>query len=363
MQISNTTEIPFLFIVGRPRSGTTLLRMLFDAHPNVVVPPECQFAVNLYGKYGKKNFWTEKDLDNFFVDIQKQWRIEMWNLDFPQLHKNLHGMDGNHSYGDICKVVYATYQSLFLKEKIQLFGDKNPGYSIYTKRLGRIFPGARFIYINRDYRDNYVSIKGVGFDLPIPSLPAQKWKYFYKKIHKDSLMRPESYCFIRYEDLVAQPEETMRKLCAFAGISYYAQSLNFHEQKENFTKTYPPGILQKYHSGILQKVNSGRVGMWKNELTNRQVMLLDQTLGPMAEQAGYERKYKAFMPLIALQVLPGRCLAAFIYLATIMVDKLPANVRMNILSKGPRAVAFFLLSIFNPAKLEEIKKRRSGSGN
>ncbi|NQU34666.1 MAG: sulfotransferase [Bacteroidetes bacterium] len=46
-------KIPFFFVVGRPRSGTTLLRTLFDAHPNVSFPPECQFIINLYPKYGK----------------------------------------------------------------------------------------------------------------------------------------------------------------------------------------------------------------------------------------------------------------------------------------------------------------------
>lgn len=48
----NIADTPFIFIVGRPRSGTTLLRTLYDAHPNVNIPPECQFVVNLYGKYG-----------------------------------------------------------------------------------------------------------------------------------------------------------------------------------------------------------------------------------------------------------------------------------------------------------------------
>ena len=64
--MDNLNNIPFLFIVGRPRSGTTLLRTLFDAHSNVVIPPECQFVVNLYGKYGKKHIGQKRTSNTFF---------------------------------------------------------------------------------------------------------------------------------------------------------------------------------------------------------------------------------------------------------------------------------------------------------
>ncbi len=45
------------------------------------------------------------------------------------------------------------------KDKIIAFGDKNPGYSIYTEKLIKLFPDSKFIYLNRDYRDNFVSLK------------------------------------------------------------------------------------------------------------------------------------------------------------------------------------------------------------
>ena len=67
--MAELSQIPFFFIVGRPRSGTTLLRTLFDAHPNVTIPPECQFIVNLYPKYGKTSNWTESLLLSFHEDL------------------------------------------------------------------------------------------------------------------------------------------------------------------------------------------------------------------------------------------------------------------------------------------------------
>lgn len=356
--LSSILSLPFLFIVGRPRTGTTLLRVIFDAHPNVIVPPECQFIVNLYGKYGRKRVWDTKLLDRFIHDLAGQWRIEMWNLEEDELRRNLYALQGKHSYGDICKVVYASYPSLFPIDGLKLIGDKNPGYTIYTRRLLKIFPDARFIYINRDYRDNYVSIREVGFDLAIPSLPAQKWKYFYRKIHRDAALNPSRYKFVRYEDLVMHPEETARELCAFAGIPYHPAMLEYHLKKEEFSRDYPPGILRKYHSGITHGVYTHRLGIWRDRLTPRQVRLLDATVGKLAAEAGYKNDLNGGLPVTALAALPGRFLAALLAFATRVVDKLPARVRMNILSKGPRAAAMLIYRVFRPQKLEAIRRER-----
>ena len=59
-------ELPFIFIVGRPRSGTTLLMSLFDAHPNVIIPPECAMILNLFPKYRKLRNWDKKHLLSFY---------------------------------------------------------------------------------------------------------------------------------------------------------------------------------------------------------------------------------------------------------------------------------------------------------
>lgn len=216
-ELSNT---PFFFIVGRPRSGTTLLRTLFDAHPNVNFPPECQFIVNLYPKYGKKTDWTEKDILAFYNDLLTQWLFDTWTTDNNKLKEALLSRKGHNSYGTICKEVYLQYNSLFEKKKLLFIGDKNPGYAIYTKLLLKIFPEAKFIHIIRDYRDNFVSIKNVDFELPIPSLVVQKWKYFFKKFNKDSLVNPDAYCVLKYEDLAKDPETQLHRLCKFIGIEY-----------------------------------------------------------------------------------------------------------------------------------------------
>lgn len=351
--------IPFFFIVGRPRSGTTLLRTLFDAHPSVAIPPECKFVLDLYPKYKKKNDWTKKDLEDFYLQLGQQWRFDTWTMDREKLRRDLLDCEGSNTYSHICKVVYLNYRSFFNNEEITRFGDKNPGYTIYTRRLATIFPGAKFIHIVRDYRDNYVSVKDVDFELPVPSAVATKWKLFYRKFEKDSRNEPGNYRVVRYEDLVTDPQGVFRNLCEFIGIPYRSEVFNFDEKREEVLKAYPPGFIEKYHANLLNKVNPSRVGVWKKQLSAREIKILDLSVGKLAEKAGYERQYKACNPFLYLAALPGICWAHFLATLTKIVDALPYRLRMNILNKWPIKLARLYLRAFNKKKWDEITKKNS----
>lgn len=352
--MKKVADIPFFFVVGRPRSGTTLLRTLFDAHPNVAFPPESQFIINLYPKYGKITNWTEKIIINYYNDLIDQWLFDTWKMDLEKLKKRLLGFTGENTYGTISKVVYIEYQSLFNKGEVLFIGDKNPGYAIYTKLLLKIFPEAKFIHILRDYRDNFVSIKKVDFELPIPSLVAQKWKYFFKKFNRDSKIKPSRYLTINYEELAKSPEVRFQELCNFIGIEFDDSVFNFHNKKEEILNTYPDGYIDTYHTSLLQKINTSKIGVWKKELSDKQVKLMDQTLGKYAEMAGYQRKYSNYNLIISIAALPGRFIAAMLSLATKIVDTFPYKLRYLILNKGPLAIARIYYRLTNPKKLESL---------
>jgi len=353
--MEDLTKVPFFFIVGRPRSGTTLLRTLFDAHPNVSIPPECQFIINLYPKYGSITNWTEKDILSFYAELLPQWLFDTWKMDNDELKKALLLYKGNNTYGTICKVVYKQYNSFFDKKELLYIGDKNPGYAIYSRLLLKIFPEAKFIHITRDYRDNFVSIRNVDFELPVPSLVVQKWKYFFKKFNKDSVIKPDAFLVIRYEDLATEPERNMLSLNKFIGIDYTDSIFSFYEKTDEILKNYPPGYINTYHKSLMQKVNTSKIGVWKKELTPFQVKLMDATIGSTAEKAGYTLEYKKFNIWISLAALPGRIYAAMLYVATIIVDRLPYKIRMAILIKGPLFLAKIYLSIFKPDKLKNLQ--------
>ena len=333
--MENISQIPFIFIIGRPRTGTTLLRSLFDAHPNVQIPWECQFVLNLYPKYGKLELWNPGTLEQFYSDLLQQWQFSAWNIDQVKLQSDLQACAGKTTYAMVCQVVYLNHISFYQKETIRLIGDKNHGYTIYTHRLKKLFPDAKFVYILRDYRDTFQSVRNVDFELPVVSIVVYKWKYFYKKALEASKKFPGSFYFIRYEDLVTDPGLHLLKICEFLDIPFVPEVLEFYKMKEKAKEKYPADILQKHHKSLFNPVNTSRIGLWEKSMSNMQVRIADYVAGTFAAQAGYQQKYPGFNLWVAALALPGICYGRFLYLATKIVDKMPYRLREKILSKGP----------------------------
>lgn len=344
--MEQTRKIPLFFIIGRPRTGTTLLQSLLDAHPEVIIPWECQFVLNLYPAYGKINDWTAADLQHFYDDLLTQWQFSSWNIDTEDLRKNLLSCTGSYKYRDICEVVYLQYRSLFPKTQIRLIGDKNHGYTIYTERLLKIYPEARFIYILRDYRDNFDSVKRVDFEVPIVSLVVYKWKFFYKKALEASRKHPQSFYFLRYEDLVSAPEKYFREVSDFLGIDYNPGVFDFYKMKSRATETYPSEVIEKHHKSLFNPINTSRLGLWKKSMNETQVRIADQVAGKYAAMAGYERRYEDFSLWVSLLAMPGVFYARTIYFFTRIFDRFPYRLREKILSKGPLLIAKVFSMLF-----------------
>jgi hypothetical protein len=247
-----------------------------EPEPEVIIPPECQFIINLYSKYGKIKEWNKDLLNTFYIDLQQQWLFKTWNIDQDKLKDNLLNCSGKISYNEICKIVYLNYQSIFKKDKIKFFGDKNPGYTIYTKQLTKIFPNSKFIHIIRDYRDHFVSIKNVDFELPNVSLVVFKWRLYVKKFRKMMKKYPENYIEIRYEDLVTNPEKEMKKLCSFTGVPFLPEIFEFHTKKGETEKIYPKKLFNKFHSSLFKKINPDKIGVYKNQLSTKQIKIADE---------------------------------------------------------------------------------------
>ncbi len=344
------SSIPFFFIIGRPRTGTTLLRALFDAHPDVQIPWECQFMLNLYPHYGSIKMWTTEILDRFYADLLEQWQFSTWNVDHDRLKADLRKCQGVTSYVAVCTVVYLNYISFYPKETIRLIGDKNHGYTLYTHRLKKLFPDARFIYLLRDYRDNYESVRNVDFELPVVSLVVYKWKYFYKKALQASKRYPGSFYFVRYEDLVTSPDHHLRDLCEFLSIPFVPEVFDFYKKKEEAEQRYPHDVLRRHHQSLFNPVNTSRIGRWKRSLSERQVRIADLVAGKYAEMAGYERKFSGFHAWVGLLALPGISYAKMLYLMTHLVDRLPYRLRGKLLNKGPLWIARNFSGIFRKSR-------------
>jgi len=335
-------SLPIFFILGRPRSGTTLLRTLFDAHPNVVMPLECAFIVNMEPKYGNITSWTEEKLLSFFSDVQLHIKFDTWKLDLDALKANLLQCVGAYTFQDICKVVYCNYQSIFAKEEIQWIGDKNPVYATYTPKLIKLFPEAKFIHLMRDPRDNIISLKNVDFEGPFVALLAYRWVHSAKRIFRLKQKFPEKFYTIRYEDLVRNPQQYYLEMCNFLGIPYNGLVFDFYKRGPEVMKAYNVELVMKYHKSLLSPINTDKVDLWKTQLSVADIRITENVAGRWLEKYGYERRFKRFDPLAFIHSLPWMLYGWALYFVRDIIDLLPFEMKIRIKNNGPLLARMFV---------------------
>ncbi|HOX78328.1 MAG TPA: sulfotransferase [Bacteroidales bacterium] len=325
--------LPVFFIIGRPRSGTTLLRLLFEAHPHVLIPPECPFIISLYKKYFKEIDWDEKLIREFSEDVYRQRYFDKWLVDKEVLYQNLLAGKGKTTFREMVKRVELSYRSVYRKEELRMIGDKNPAYSLYPGRILRLFPDAKIIHITRDYRDNYLSLINVNFEVPVVPLVIYRWKFAYRLMQKLKKQHPGQVYSMKYEDLATDPEKTFRDACAFLELDFDPHVLSFYEKKEEVERSYAGSEeIAIVHKSLFNPISTDRMELWKKQMTPRQIRVADLVAGKTAEKAGYGRQYPSFNIFLYLWILPTLVYASLMYRLIRMGDHLPYKWR-NTLNK------------------------------
>jgi hypothetical protein len=323
--------VPLFFIIGRPRSGTTLLRLLFEAHPNVIIPPESPFIISLYKKYAKVTSWDEEVIKEFCEDLFKQRYFEKWLVSKEVLLANLLKEKGRNSFQNMVRKVWLSYTSVYPKGEIRLIGDKNPGYSLYAGRIHKLFPEAKIIHITRDYRDNYLSMIKVNFEVPIVPLAIYRWKFAYKLMQMLKKKCPDLIYSIKYEDLATNPEVQFREICKFLDINYDPSVMSFYEKKSEVEKAYAGSDdLQQVHKSLFNPISTSRMNLWQTEMSRRDIRIADLVTGKTAEKAGYKRKYPSFHLGLYIWILPTLIYASVMYRLILMGDHLPYRMRNSL---------------------------------
>ena len=323
--------MPLFFIVGRPRSGTTLLRVLFEAHPNVLIPPESPFIISLYKKYGNVTSWDEAAIRGFCEDLFKQRYFDKWLIAKEDLYGSLLEMKGENTFQTMVKKVCLTYSSVFNKSEILLIGDKNPAYSLFIHRIHKLFPESKIVHITRDYRDNYLSLTKVNFEVPIVPLVIYRWKFAYRRVQMLKKRCPELIYSIKYEDLATEPERKFKEICGFLSIDYDPSVMSFYQKKSEVEKAYAGSEeIRQVHQSLFNPISTVRMNLWQTEMSRRDIRVADLVAGKSADKAGYKRKYTSFNLGLYLWILPTLIYAALMYRLILAGDHLPYRMRNSL---------------------------------
>lgn len=262
---------PF-FILGNPRSGTSLLRLMLNSHPEITVPPECGFLLWLSEKYTDLENYSARTYSQFVNDLFKTRKIETWGIQRDELLKTIEE-EKPETYADLAALVYLHYAKKRGKNSL-LYGDKNNYYINETTKIKKLFPTSKSIFIVRDGRDvaaSYLSIakKNIKSEYKpnltesIPEIALQ-WKRS-TLYAKEQIGNPNS-CIIRYEDLVREPTQTLEKVCSHIDSYFSKEMLNFHLNNDE-----PTEFLQ-WKAKTKKPIDSASLSKYKEELTKDEII-------------------------------------------------------------------------------------------
>jgi hypothetical protein len=278
---------PYLFVVGCPRSGTTLLRRMLDAHPELAITPETHWIPEWFEKQGgDRNGHVTRE---FVQSLLRSARFMKLKLNDDAVWTVFE--DGESvPYARLVEHVFGLFGS---RRGKPLVGDKTPGYTKAIPTLHRLFPWARFVHLIRDGRDVCLSATTwhqVGrLERRFPSWrqdpvsTAALWWELHVRLARDAGARiePRNYYELRYEALVADPPEESTALCTFLGLAYSQTMPRFHEGR---TRKDPDLGSNKQWLPPTPGLRD-----WRTQMPRHDVELFEAVAGELLDELDYPR--------------------------------------------------------------------------
>ncbi len=286
---------PPVFIIGNPRSGTTLLRLMLTCHRHIVIPPECGFALWLYPTYRD---WKARDTDSrlsdFVADLMRCKKIETWRLSTEALAGFLHTRRPP-SYADLAAAVYEFYAS-GVSDSFKRWGDKNNYYLDHVADIRRLYPDASFLHIVKDGRNvacSYRGLKKKEIDARYaPRLPSQLDEIAaHWKANIETILRAfdafswQNVHELRFEDLVSEPEAVLRRVCERLGEVYDPGMLEYH--RVNRERHLEPEELLPWKTKTLKPPMAAEAFRYQEELTPSECRSFEATTAPILKRYNY----------------------------------------------------------------------------
>jgi len=289
---------PAPFIVGVGRSGTTLLRMMLDAHPELAIPPETHFVPAVIQSFWRLRVTPERVLDAMRSGERTGWRDS--GLDEAAMLARL-GEIRPLNAPDALRAFYRLYAERHGKER---WGDKTPHYVTALARIGRALPEAHFIHVIRDGRDVALSTNRRLVELrgsqPVPiDRMAKRWRHRILTARGVAQVS-DRYLEVRYEDLVLDTEPTLRRVCELIELDFDPAMLAYHERAEErlqemnrerqrgTRRTLSGEERMQAHAMTTKPPQPERVEVWREEMPAADRREFEAIAGGLLAELGYE---------------------------------------------------------------------------
>lgn len=286
---------PFPVIVGCPRSGTSLLAVMLDAHSQLAIPPETSFLPNVMGLAGDPESLRQRFFDIVTADRMTISNWSDFGLDKNLFRQRLQAIPA-FTIAAGTRAFYALYRESQRKPRA---GDKTPGYVFTMQHIQALLPEAHFIHVIRDPRDTAMSWRKTWF---APSqdyhLLGQYWRENVE-IGRRAAPKLRHYREVRFEDLVLQPEAELTRLGAYLSLPYEPAMLDSGARGEARLsrlqgRPHADGRMigreerTRIHVNLARPPMAERVAAWRREMTDAERRQVESGAGTLLGELGYD---------------------------------------------------------------------------
>lgn len=272
----NCRDGPPFFIVGHPRSGTTLLRFMLSSHPRLTVPDETGFVPFL--RVDPARALTVGETTAVVS------RIARLNVEWDGMVEDIATFHAALRPPTLRSLLNALFCQKIGPHGAVRWGDKTPLYVQYLPRIRAIWPDAKVIHVVRDGRDAALSaLHKWGGERGYMDMTylLRNWVRNVQTGRTQGELLGSDYLELRYETLVREPNATLRRVCAFLGEAFVPAMLDF----DKLAREVGGGV--DGHVEVQRPLSVVSIGRWEREMGVFDRKLAECIAGPLLAELGY----------------------------------------------------------------------------
>jgi hypothetical protein len=274
------TESNPIFIVGAPRSGTTLLSAMLSSHPRIAIAPETHFIAHDYRTQSHVDLSDDRVLARVWNHFVEGAWFEYLKIDARRVFEQIRGQQ-HRTFESIFSAVLNAYSVSVNKPR---WGEKTPGHYLHVDTIYEWFPNARILTLIRDPRAVCASLTQVPWGNRYVTFHAKRWLdavAMLKRFQNDSRMYA-----VRYEDLVRDPVDQLRQICDFLGEDYSQEMIG----RENCTLSVGGDSWRSKHltTAISTPLTTANIDRWRTTLSPLQIAKIEFMTRTQMTEFGYE---------------------------------------------------------------------------
>ncbi len=279
-----------IFIIGTERSGTNLLRLMLNAHPDIAVPHPPHIMKNFFPiEPLYKDLSIDANFKRLVDDVARSVELHPYPWGIKIDRDDIARSPGPRNLVNIYFAVYDQYLKSTGKKR---WGCKSTFMINHVALLLKYRPNAKFIYMVRDGRDVLHSAKKSIFNHYTAYYAAKLWiKEQQTGMYWLRMLPASSILLLKYEDLVARPEESVRCACDFLGERFEPRMLKFFETDE----AKKSGSLSVSWENTGRPILSENAGKFRAGLARAEIELFEAIASEGLDFFGYPLSREFFL--------------------------------------------------------------------